>query len=126
MPITSAARRASLASSMVQQPRAPDRYDAGLRESARCTPVTSWPASWARAAATAESTPPDMAAMTFTGPAPSHPRRAGALHDGTDRRDDRVHVGLGRAVTEGEPQRVAGLVVVAPHREQDVGGLRDA
>src|SRR5690606_2708998 len=31
---------------------------------ARCTPVTSWPASAARAAATAESTPPDMAAST--------------------------------------------------------------
>ena len=29
-------------------------------------PVTSWPASTARAAATAESTPPDMAARIFT------------------------------------------------------------
>ncbi len=37
----------------------------GLRASARCTPVTSWPASTARAAATAESTPPDMAASTL-------------------------------------------------------------
>ncbi len=35
-------------------------------------PVTSWPASTARAAATAESTPPDMAAMTLM----SAPRRA--------------------------------------------------
>src|SRR5213595_3555747 len=67
MPITSAARRASLASSSVQHPRAPERYDAGLRESARWTPVTSWPASAARAAATAESTPPDMAASTRRG-----------------------------------------------------------
>src|SRR5712691_3673724 len=32
--------------------------------SARWTPVTSWPASAALAAATAESTPPDMAAST--------------------------------------------------------------
>src|SRR3954463_6702540 len=29
-----------------------------------CTPVTSWPAAATRAAATAESTPPDMAAST--------------------------------------------------------------
>src|SRR6186713_1400053 len=65
MPMTSAARRASLLSSMVQHPRAPERYDAGLRLRARCTPVTSCPASTARAAATAESTPPDIAARTF-------------------------------------------------------------
>ena len=45
-----------------QQPRAPERNDCGFLASARCTPVTSWPASTARAAATAESTPPDMAA----------------------------------------------------------------
>src|SRR5262249_30509489 len=64
IPITSAARLASLASSSVQQPRAPDRYDCGLRDSARWTPVTSCPASAARAAATAESTPPDIAAST--------------------------------------------------------------
>src|SRR5690606_2441301 len=62
MPITSAARRASLESSRVQHPRAPVRYDRGLLDSAMWTPVTSCPASAARAAATAESTPPDMAA----------------------------------------------------------------
>src|SRR5215468_12735933 len=67
IPMTSAARRASRASSSVQQPRAPDRYVCGLRANARCTPVTSCPASAARAAATAESTPPDMAASTLTG-----------------------------------------------------------
>src|SRR5690606_12053965 len=54
-------------SSMVQQPRAPVRKDCGFAESARWTPVTSWPASAARAAATAESTPPDMAARTRRG-----------------------------------------------------------
>src|SRR5580693_7742700 len=64
MPMTSAARRASRASSSVQQPRAPVRYELGLLDRARCTPVTSCPASAARAAATAESTPPDMAAST--------------------------------------------------------------
>src|SRR6266568_2495953 len=64
MPITSAARLASLASSSVQRPRAPVRYERGFMDSARWTPVTSWPASAALAAATAESTPPDMAAST--------------------------------------------------------------
>ena len=69
--MTSAARRASPASSIVQQPREPARQRrAGCCDSARCTPVTSCPASAARAAATAESTPPDMAASTFTGSAP--------------------------------------------------------
>ena len=62
----SAARRASWESSIVQQPRAPERYFCGFEESAKCTPMTSWPASATRAAATAESTPPDIAAMIFT------------------------------------------------------------
>src|SRR5215203_695658 len=66
MPIKSAARRASCASSAEQQPRAPERNDCGFFDSAKCTPTTSWPASTARAAATAESTPPDIAAKTFT------------------------------------------------------------
>src|SRR3954449_9500718 len=98
MPITSAARRASLASSMVQQPRAPERYDAGLRDSARWMPVTSWPASTARAAATAESTPPDMAAITFIGTSPG--RQPGPLDTGPDGVDERVDVGVGGVVAE--------------------------
>ena len=48
--MTSAARRASCESSIVQHPRAPDRYFCGFDESAKCTPITSWPASTARAA----------------------------------------------------------------------------
>src|SRR5688572_25333499 len=126
MPITSAARRASLLSSMVQQPRAPERYDAGLRLSARCTPVTSCPASAARAAATAESTPPDIAATTLaiSRPWPSEalggPR---ALDDRADRLDERVDVGGCGGVAEGQAERVAGLVRVAAHRQQDVRGL---
>src|SRR6478735_4731833 len=117
MPITSAARRASLASSMVQQPRAPERYDAGLRERARWMPVTSWPASAARAAATAESTPPDMAARTFM-PGSPRPRRPGPFDRRPDGVDDGVDVGLGRGVAQREPQGVPGLHLVAPHREQ--------
>src|SRR6476469_3559866 len=122
MPITSAARRASLLSSMVQQPRAPERYDAGLRDSARWIPVTSWPASAARAAATAESTPPDIAARTFMRSPPRGPR---ALDDGPDGLDDGVDVGLGRRVAEREAQRVARRLVGAAHGQQDVRGLRD-
>ena len=63
--MTSAARRASCESSIVQQPLAPERYFWGFEESAKCTPITSWPASTARAAATAESTPPLIAAINF-------------------------------------------------------------
>src|SRR4051794_22991667 len=129
MPMTSAARRASLESSIVQHPRAPERYDAGLRDSARWMPVTSWPASWARAAATAESTPPDMAATTLTGGSPPASWDAGApgtLDGRADRLDERVDVGLGRRATEGEPQRVASTLVVESHREQDVRRLGHA
>ena len=63
--MTSAARRASCESSTVQHPRAPERYFWGFFESAKCTPITSCPASFARAAATAESTPPLIAAINF-------------------------------------------------------------
>ena len=63
--MTSAARRASPASSFEQQPREPVRSASGVCDSARCTPTTSCPASTARAAATAESTPPDIAASTL-------------------------------------------------------------
>src|SRR5437763_16103109 len=60
----SAARRASWESSIVQHPREPVRKVPGLADNARCTPTTSCPASTARAAATAESTPPLIAAKT--------------------------------------------------------------
>src|SRR5690349_22060053 len=119
MPITSAARRASRASSSVQQPRAPVRYERGFADSARCTPVTSWPASTARAAATAESTPPDMAAMTFIA-LPSRAGRAGALDARPQGGGDGVDVGLGAGVTQREAQRAPGGLVVTAHREQHV------
>ena len=69
--MTSAARLASCESSIVQQPLAPERYFCGLLESAKCTPTTSCPISTARAAATAESTPPLIAAITFMMNAPT-------------------------------------------------------
>src|SRR6266536_3192952 len=152
MPITSAARRASLASSSVQQPRAPVRYERGFMDSARWTPVTSWPASAALAAATAESTPPDMAASTrsrviayrvFGRPASRvqgavHQAAgltarvlvaggaAGALHHLVDGGAEGVHVLLGGGVAEREPQRTAGPGIIRAHRQQHVAWLRDA
>src|SRR5947209_11997236 len=125
--MTSAARRASRASSSEQQPRAPSRNDAGDGDNARCTAVTSYPASTARAAATAESTPPDRAASTFidaTDPT-SLTGGAGAVDHGGQRLDHRVDVSLGRGVAKGEAQRAAGPGLVVPHRQQDVGRAGD-
>src|SRR5215467_7267737 len=128
MPITSAARRASRASSSVQQPRAPVRYELGFRDSARCTPVTSCPASATLAAATAESTPPDIAASTrslvitpriicsASGPARPFDHLA-------DHRAEGVHVGLLGGVPQGEPQRAPRPRLVGAHREQYVARL---
>src|SRR5215472_762490 len=99
MPITSAARRASRASSSVQQPRAPVRYELGFRDRARCTPVTSYPASATLAAATAESTPPDIAASTRSLVITARIKRSvrgptRALDDLADDGAERIHVGL--------------------------------
>src|SRR3954453_18570476 len=99
MPITSAARLASLESSIVEHPRGPQREDSGLRESARWMPVTSWPASTARAAATAESTPPDMAATILIGSSSlGSLGRPGALDHRADRGDQGRDVGGGAGV----------------------------
>src|SRR6476469_3781828 len=127
MPSTSATRRASPASSMVQHPRALSRRVAAFWLRARWTPTTSCPASTIRAAATAESTPPLIAATTFIGrsPAPAG-RTAPALDRGRQGGEHRVHVLLGRGVPEGEPQRAARLVLRDAHGQQDVTGLRDA
>src|SRR5664280_2039311 len=99
MPITSAARRASRASST------------------------------ARAAATAESTPPDMAARTLTavwtgsrGPHGGGCRRrtdpTGALDHGADGLDQGVDVGRGGVVAKGAPQRGPSPVFRSAHGEQ--------
>src|ERR1700689_2589754 len=109
MPITSAARRASRASSSVQHPRAPVRYELGLRDKARCTPVTSWPACAALAAATAESTPPDIAASTRRVVIGSRICRlpgcpAGPLHYLANHGAERIYVGLDRGMPQREPE----------------------
>src|SRR4051794_15864183 len=148
MPSSSATRRASCASSTLQHPRAPLRSVWRSGDSARWTPVTSCPASTASAAATAESTPPLIAAMTLTATplllgsalapllarwrslrcslAVASPRRAprptGALHDGRDDLEHRVDVGVGGRVAEAEAQRAARAGRVGTRGEQHVAG----
>src|SRR3954454_16131562 len=95
---TSAARRASCASSFEQQPRDPVRKVAGDWDSARCTPVTSCPASTASAAATAESTPPDLAARTLLA-GRSSAYEPSPVDDGGQRLNQRIDIGSGRGVT---------------------------
>src|SRR4051812_1700794 len=133
MPSTSAARRASEASSREQQPREPVRSAAEVCDSARCTPTTSCPAATARAAATAESTPPLIAARTLIGAALSSARRPpsavrlpgppGPLDDRADHRGHGLDVVRGGGVPEGETQRPPRLRLVGTHRDQHVAGL---
>ena len=63
-PARAAARRASRASSARSTPWPGTWSSAATSASLRCTPVTSWPCSTSSAAATALSTPPDMATST--------------------------------------------------------------
>src|SRR3954469_6187082 len=113
----SAARRASCESSIVQQPRDPVRKVPGLADSARCTPTTSCPASTARAAATAESTPPLIAAKTRIAlhllllSLLAHSGESGlpcACDDSADLGCNRLDVGGGGRVAEREPERATG------------------
>ena len=110
---------------------------AGSRTAPGGRPVTSCPASTARAAATAESTPPDMAASTAVTAHRASPARATASRSPAargarsttspmhraERRRRRPAV---RGVAEREPQRAAGPGLVRAHREQHVAGLGDA
>src|ERR1019366_1460406 len=130
MPMTSAARRASRASSSVQQPRAPVRYD----DSARWPPAPPSPPSPRGAAAVAESTPPDIAASTRRPLIGQKPTRrqpplpacgaaaglagggaAGAGYGFADHQGQGVHVAGGGGVAQGETQRAAGAGVVGAH-----------
>src|SRR6476659_5810548 len=97
---------------MVQHPRALSRRVAAFWLSARCTPTTSCPASTIRAAATAESTPPLIAATTLIdrSPAPAG-RAAGALDGGRPCGHHRLHVLRRRGVAEGQPQGTARLLL---------------
>ena len=106
----------------MQQPRR-RCAGAGLRDSARCTPTTSCPASTARAAATAESTPPLMAASTLISDAacgrrPCAAPRARSTAAGQRRAAARRRRPAVRGVAEGEAQRRprAAVVVARPSR----------
>ena len=100
-------------------------------------PVTSWPASAARAAATAESTPPDMAARTRSGiaqptlrdepPIPATTPAARARSTTGPIASTRASTSAAVVVWPREKRsETAGLLVVAAHRQQHVGGLGHA
>jgi hypothetical protein len=97
---------------------------APARESARCTPTTSWPASTARAAATAESTPPLMAARirmvqstSARAPRPPRVRQSG---------ERRIDVRLGGGAPERQAQHRSRGTLVASEREHDMRWLAPA
>ena len=121
----SATRRASPASSIVQQPRADSRRVAALCDSARCTPTTSCPASSIRAAATAESTPPLMAATTrISRPLPPASRRT--LDRGGQGGDDGVDVRVGRGWPSVRRKAPLAVRLADAHGEQHVARLGHA
>src|SRR5215212_6321107 len=136
MPRVSATRRASSASARVQQPLPCTWRCPGVSASFRWTPVTSHPASTANAAATDESTPPLIATSTWslTAPPPAGSSRPAArrsrcrvlrgqdLEGPGDGGRGGVHVGLGRAVAQAEPDRLPGRHRVPPHGHQHMRG----
>ena len=126
----SATRRASPASSIVQQPRALSRSVAADWLSARCTPTTSCPASSIRAAATAESTPPLIAATTrirSSSPRTRRPGRGGraraAAGSAARNASTSASVEVWPRVTRSAPRA---CVLGHTHGQQDVAGLRHA
>ena len=111
MPSCWATRRASSTSATEQQPESE-----GPPHSLSVAPTTSWPRSARSAAATEESTPPDMATSTririlsgratLNGPDPPSTRpRHGPRHH----RQGPVDVGVGGGAAEGEPHGARGL-----------------
>src|SRR5271155_4346915 len=100
MPSCCATRRASSTSATEQQPESE-----GPPQSLSVAPTTSYPCSTRRAAATEESTPPDMATSTRMRPvcqlgsAAMSQRGHDAGHDG----QGPIDVGLGGVVAQGEP-----------------------
>ena len=120
MPRRRATHRASSTSATEQQPESDSPP-----HSLSVAPTTSWPASQRRAAATDESTPPDIATRT----APRHagaPSREWAWRLG-DRRRHRVtggvDVGLDGGPAERQPQRAGRLRPVDADRRQHVRRL---
>src|ERR1017187_1824997 len=98
MPSCCATRRASSTSATEQQPESDCPP-----QSLSVAPTTSCPRSTRRAAATEESTPPDMATNTRTGPV-CHPFSGGMSQGGDHARDGgqgALDVRLGGVVAEG-------------------------
>ena len=123
----------------MQHPLAPVRRVPGIRESAKWTPTTSCPASTARAAATALSTPPLIAAKTFTptsvgsasGKKPQapalaargHPRGSSLLDNAGEYRRDSLDVILCGVVAQTKAQCSACRLFAQPHRQENVRGF---
>src|SRR5580658_4738164 len=125
MPSCWATRRASSTSDTEQQPESD-----GPPQSLSVAPTTSCPDSTSNAAATDESTPPDMATSTRT-IAVCHPasgRRperlaAQARHRGGNGLERRGDIVFGGRMPQGEPHGAAGLRTSHPHGQQHVTRL---
>ena len=134
MPIADATRRASCRSSSVQQ--RPKLWGMPSRWSYSCidSPTTSWPASASRAAATDESTPPDMATTIRIARLAVTTRPTSARHGHPGQRPQLVHqrrqhpkhavdFGLGVGRSEAEAKRALRAAGRQPHRLEHVRGL---
>src|SRR5262245_46768757 len=133
-----ATRRASWRSSIEQQ--LPNDRSSPPAASYSCMdrPMTSCPWSASNAAATEESTPPDIATTIRIGNdrlsrtrLPTRGARllrepAQLLDQSRQHRDDAIDVGVGREHSEAEAQRVLRAMSREPHRPQDVRRLERA
>src|SRR5437016_11071297 len=109
MPSCWATRLASSTSATEQQPES-----LGPPQSFMVAPTTSWPASRRSAAATDESTPPDMATSTCTSALPQAGHRFG---NGLEGELDLV---VGAGPSQRQPQARQGLVLGHTHGGQHV------
>ncbi len=109
-----ATRLASSASETVQQP-AVGASPRGPAQSFRVTPMTSWPACLIRAAATDESTPPDMATRTLTADHRSRVTMSATTSAASSASS------VGGCPSEAEADTLPGLVGAEPHRLEHMG-----
>src|ERR1700678_975764 len=133
MPSCWATRRASSTSATEQHPESD-----GPPHSLRVAPTTSWPSSTRSAAATEESTPPDIATSTRMRPVchpdvppdlTGHDFSGAATQRGDHPRHDgqgAVDVGPGGVVPQREADGPARQVVGHPHGGQHVARLEGA
>src|SRR6185437_5341998 len=117
----SATRRASVTSATEQQPESPLPPHNFI-----VAPTTSWPSSINNAAATAESTPPDIATSirmpsilpSFADLSPTEAPNRPDRRFGGD-----LDVDLPRRTAEAEPNRLTRVPVAPSHRGEHVRGL---